>query len=185
MPDSRATRIVRIPYGNGGLLLRVPRAARVLRSRPVRAVRSPGKALKEALAHPVGAEPLEEVVRARRARSAAVVLSDSTRPVPYKALLPPLLSEIEAAGIPRSRILLLIATGLHRPARRAERIACYGRRVVERYRVVSHVASNPRSVADTGKRSPSGARLFVNRHYLDADLRVLTGLINFISHGVK
>jgi len=170
-------KLVPIPFGDGALALRVPRGACVLRSRPVRAVASPGKAVQDALARPVGAPPLDEVVRRKGARSAVVVLSDGTRPVPYRAVLPPLLSALEAAGVARRRILLLVATGLHRPMTRAEQIACYGKRIVDRYRIVNHTAANLRSVADTGKRSPSGARLYVNRHYLRADLRVLTGLV--------
>ena len=43
-----------------------------------------------------------------------------TRPVPNCLILPPLLGTLERAGIARKDILILIATGLHRPNEGAE-----------------------------------------------------------------
>jgi len=61
---------------------------------------------------PIGSAALGELARGRR--DAVVVISDKTRPVPYGVVLPPLLQTLEAAGIARERIEVLVATGLHR-----------------------------------------------------------------------
>ena len=76
-------------------------------------VADPTQAVWDALKAPVGSLPLAEIARGRT--SACVVISDVTRPVPNRMILPPILATLEEQGIPRSQILILIATGLHRP----------------------------------------------------------------------
>jgi nickel-dependent lactate racemase len=48
-------------------------------------------------------------------RLACVVISDITRPVPNELILRPLLKTLKESGIPRDKIMILNATGLHRP----------------------------------------------------------------------
>ena len=67
----------------------------------------------DALRRPVGTPPLAELARGRR--NACVLVCDVTRPVPNRLLLPPILRTLEEQGIARRDILILIATGLHRP----------------------------------------------------------------------
>ncbi|MHB8766290.1 MAG: lactate racemase domain-containing protein, partial [Deferrisomatales bacterium] len=106
-----------LPCGRGTRALRLPPGAadrvRVLAPVPLEPVAEPAAALAAALARPIGSPPLAELAAGRR--SACVVVSDITRPVPNPVLLPPLLGVLEAAGIPRAAITLLVATGMHRP----------------------------------------------------------------------
>ncbi len=127
----------------------------------------------EALAAPLGTPPLAELARGRR--SACVVISDITRPVPYRLLLPPLLRTLEAAGIPREGIVVLVATGMHRPNLGEELRGIVGDEVYGRYRIENHHCrreGDARRVAEI-----DGAPIEINRHYLDAELKVLTGLV--------
>ena len=81
------------------------------------------------LPQPTGTPPLAEL--AAGARDACVVICDVTRPVPNELILPPVLQTLEAAGIPRDEILILVATGLHRPNVGDELVEMVGRHIVE------------------------------------------------------
>src|SRR5947208_2388582 len=70
-------------------------------------------AIADALRRPIASPPLAEVARGRR--NACILVCDITRPVPNRLLLPPILRTLKEQGIARQDILLLIATGLHRP----------------------------------------------------------------------
>ncbi|NJK45573.1 MAG: DUF2088 domain-containing protein [Pleurocapsa sp. SU_196_0] len=60
--------------------------------------------------------PLAEIARGRK--NACLLVCDITRPVPNRFILAPLLRILEAEGIARKDITILVATGLHRPNRR-------------------------------------------------------------------
>jgi nickel-dependent lactate racemase len=170
-------KIVKLPFGNKKLHLHVPDKAAIMRGRPMKRVQNPQKEIIKALKKPTGSDPLHRIVLKKEGKSACIVVSDQTRPVPYKLILPPLLGELESAGISRSRITILIATGMHRPMNGKEQKEWFGPAIAKKYRVINHTGSNPRSTADTGKRTPSGAKLLVNKHYVHADIKILTGLI--------
>jgi lactate racemase len=127
-----------------------------------------------ALTLPIGTPPLLEIAHGRK--NAVVVISDITRPVPNPVILPPILRTLEAAGIEREKILILIATGMHRPNEGVELIELVGEEIAASYRVENHAGTDLASHVDLGV-SEEGVPLLVDRRYLDADLRILTGLI--------
>ncbi len=69
--------------------------------------------VEESLRSPIGTPRLRDV--ARGARSACVITSDVTRPLPTATLLPPVMDELHAAGVRDDQVLLAIALGSHRP----------------------------------------------------------------------
>jgi nickel-dependent lactate racemase len=101
---------------------------------------------------------------------------DITRPAPNRVVLPPALERLEAAGIQRERITILIATGLHRPATEGEIREICGEWVAENYRVVNHHArqlAEHRYLGDTA----SGTPVFVDERFVSADLHITLGFI--------
>jgi nickel-dependent lactate racemase len=167
---------VRLDYGRAGLEVTLPDDVDVSILEPSKGVplADPQGAVEQALAAPIGAEPLAELARSRR--DAVVVISDKTRPVPYGVVLPPLLRTLEAAGIPRERIELLVATGLHRPNTRDELAAMTSAEIVARYRIRNHVAREQSEHVHLG-RTERGTEIWIDRGYVEADLKVITGLI--------
>jgi nickel-dependent lactate racemase len=167
---------IRLEYGTTGLEVAVPeeRCAGVLTLRPHPPLPCPERAVQEALASPIGTPPLAELARGRR--SACVVISDITRPVPNRLLLPPILATLEAAGIPRAAITILIATGTHRPNEGEELVSMVGERIARGYRIVNHVARDPESHRFLGT-APHGTPVHVDRTFLDAELRLSAALI--------
>jgi nickel-dependent lactate racemase len=126
------------------------------------------------LEHPRGTPPLAELARGRR--DACVVICDITRPVPNELILRPLLTTLEAAGIPRERITILIATGLHRPNEGDELIEMVGRWVVDHYRIENHHGTVLEEHTFLG-HSPRGVPIWIDSRYVQADLKITTGLI--------
>jgi nickel-dependent lactate racemase len=135
---------------------------------------APG-AVRAALSRPVQARPLAQ--EARGARSACVLICDITRPVPNGLLLPPLLNELLQAGLPRERIVVLVATGLHRPNKGEELAELVGDRwVLESFRVENHFARNDADHVDLGA-TPRGTPVRLDHRFVDADLKIVTGLV--------
>src|SRR5438874_5091002 len=114
-PTRRATMRVQLDYGRTGLEVELPddRVVGPLAIRPAPPLADPAAALEEVLRKPAGTRPLAELARGRR--DACILVCDITRPVPNRLLLPPILRTLEAQGIARQDILILVATGLHRP----------------------------------------------------------------------
>lgn len=167
---------IRLDYGRTGLTVRLPDDVdvSVLEPRPATPLADPGGAVAAALASPLGTPPLVELARGRR--DAVVVISDKTRPIPYGVVLPPLLAALEAGGIPRERIEILVATGLHRANTPAELEAMTSPAIVAAYRIRNHVARDAGQHVHLG-RTERGTELWIDRGYVDADLKVITGLI--------
>jgi nickel-dependent lactate racemase len=91
-------------------------------------------------------------------------------------ILPPILETLESAGIDRENILILVGTGLHRPSTPEERLEMCGEEVVERYRIEDHHARVDAEHTYLGE-SPAGVPIWIDSRYLQADLKIATGLI--------
>jgi nickel-dependent lactate racemase len=167
---------ITLNYGRTGLPVELPdeRVAAVLHMHRVPVLEDPEGAVARALAAPLGTPPLRELTAGKR--SACIVVSDITRPVPNRVILRPLLQALEAGGIPRERITLLIATGLHRPNEGAELEEMIGADLANTYRVVNHVARDDSQQESLGTLD-DGTPVAINREYLKADLRIVTGLV--------
>ncbi|MFA6110053.1 MAG: nickel-dependent lactate racemase [Candidatus Latescibacterota bacterium] len=165
---------IRLDYGREGLEAEVPDRAAVLQMPETPGLSEVATRLEEALARPLGTPSLAELARGRT--SACIVISDITRPVPNAVILPPMLRTLEQAGIPRDRIVLLVATGLHRPNEGEELVQLIGAELASRYRVVNHRARERETLVHLGQTS-NGAPIWIDRVFVEADLRIATSLI--------
>ena len=166
-----------LPYGQHTLEVNCPDDALVYQARFPAPAADPAERVLEALAAPLGANSLMDVVKARRAGAVVVVVSDITRPVPYRAFLARMLAQIEAAGVSRNEVLVLIATGMHRPSTAAERLEMFGAEVVRDYRIVDHRADCDAELVELPGVSWSGNRVRLNRLFVNAGCRIVTGLV--------
>ncbi len=163
-------------FGRSGLIVDLPSRFQyqILEARSAQALPDSIAAVEAALDSPIGAVPLEELAHGRR--SAAISVCDITRPAPNKLVLPPVLSRLERAGIPRENITILIATGLHRPSTEAEIREICGAAVAERYRVVNHNARNLDEHQHLGTTA-SGTPVHIDERFVSADLHITLGFI--------
>jgi nickel-dependent lactate racemase len=119
---------------------------------------------------------LAELARGRR--SACILICDVTRPVPNRLFLQPMIRTMIQAGIPASRITVLVATGLHRPNEGEELAALVGDPwVLDTVRVENHFALRDEDHIMLGATPGRGVPVGLDRRLVEADLRIATGLV--------
>jgi len=159
--------------GEKEIQIEVPDNAIALNPHLAPPLNDPQQSVIDAINDPIGSPPLATIAQGRK--NACVVISDVTRPVPNKVILPPILKTLESSGIARQDIVILIATGMHRPNLGQELEQMVGADIMANYRIENHYCRKEedlRKVADI-----DGAPIELNKFYLDADLKILTGLI--------
>lgn len=122
---------------------------------------------------PIGSEPLEEL--ARHAKTAVVIASDHTRPVPSRILMPELLARLRRFN-PEITITILIASGFHRQITQEELEAKFGPEIIAGEKIMIHRSDDAASMVNLG-RLPSGNVLEINRIAAECDLLVSEGFI--------
>jgi nickel-dependent lactate racemase len=139
--------------------------------------------LGQALDTPIGSPRLGEIIagkdRPPEQLRVCISVSDITRPVPYRGptgILGPLLRAVEAAGVRRENIVILIGNGMHRPSTPQERVFMYGQDVVDGYHIVDHDCEDQAALV-LAARTQRGTDVYVNRRFHEADLRIVTGLV--------
>ncbi len=167
---------IQLDYGRTGLEINLPddRIVGPLNIRPAPPLAEPDRAIANTLHHPIGTPPLAEIARGRK--NACILVCDITRPVPNRLILPPMLSILEEQGISRENILILVATGLHRPNEGAELDELVGPEIASRYRIENH-HGKVREEHDYLGTTPNGVPVWLDSRYVRADLKITTGLI--------
>lgn len=168
---------ITLRYGQEGLSVELPEdnVAHVLRLNEVPALGDPLLATHAACANPLSSPALSELALGRE--NACIVIPDITRPIPNRILLPPILQTLRATGLDPDSILILVATGLHRPATEDELAEMLGEQIIAGgYHIESHVARDRAGHVHLGRTS-RGTEVWIDRRYVDADLRILVSLV--------
>lgn len=164
--------IVELQYGKGVLEFEAPDDAVLVEPRFVPAADDEHAAVLAALRNPIHARPLRESVRATD--RVAIVISDITRPTPNHKLVPWILEEL--AHVPRANITVINGTGTHRDQTREEFVMMLGTEVVDTVNVINHHCQEPAELVKVG-RSEFGCDVYLNKSYVEADFRIVTGFI--------
>lgn len=165
-------------FGRGQLPVKTPDGAdvTVVRKKPLEKISEPARAVAQALAFPVNAPSLAQLAQGRR--SACILVCDITRPVPNRLFLRPVIETLLAAGMEPSNIVVVIATGLHRPNLGKELAEVIGDPwVVENIEVVNHDAEDEASHVDLGVTKTRGTPVKLDRRFVEAEVRIATGLV--------
>ncbi len=163
---------VSVAYGRGHLTIRLPERARatMVRKHRLPPLPDPRGAVAAAL------EPLASIARGKS--SACILICDVTRPVPNGLFLPPMIEALHAAGVPRARITVLVATGLHRPNLGDELEAVLGDPWVSaNATVLNHDARRAEEHVDLGLTEAHAVPIHLDRRFVEAELRIATGLV--------
>lgn len=145
--------------------------------------------IRESLDHPIDSDSLKTIALHKLEErkeidggkaNAVIVVSDKTRPVPYRGeegILLPIIEVLMDAGYGVADILILIATGTHLPMAEDEiwkmldtRIRALG------VKVVNHDCTDDASLSFLGKTA-CGTDMYLNSLYVNADLKIATGLV--------
>jgi nickel-dependent lactate racemase len=168
--------MISVPFDRGELTFDLPSGWRgtIVESKTVPPIEDLPVAVAEAIAKPVNSPPLREL--AKPGDKVCIAFTDITRASPDHLLVPPVLAELEAAGVRGEDVTLLCGIGLHRPSTPEEKVAKLGQTVVDRYRVVDNEPLNPDALVDLGT-TESGIPLSVNNIAYEADLLIATGIV--------
>ena len=166
----------KLEYGRTGLEVDLPaeRIVRTLQYKNAPPLPDPAGSLTEMLASPIASSPLAEIARGKK--NACIAICDITRPVPNELILRPVLRTLEEAGIARQNIIILVATGLHRPNLGAELVEMVGREIFDNYRIENHYGQELSQHTYLGQ-SPRGVPIWIDTRFVQADLKITTGLI--------
>lgn len=164
-----------MPLGHGKVALPLPSGwtIDVLRPHAVPPAADPVGEVSRSLENTVGGKDLD---RYRSVKSVAIAVSDETRPAPNSLILPILLKKLEAIGVPRSSIQILIASGLHPPLPSSRFSNILPAEILRDYSVCAHDAKalDLVFVGMTARGTP----VYVNPLFREADLRIAVGLID-------
>jgi nickel-dependent lactate racemase len=169
-----STMQVRLAYGEDGLRVELPAE----RTTVVEPVYTPGavdqrEVLRRALRQPVAGPPLREL--ARPGQKVAISMCDGTRAQPRHLMIPAVLEELDGI-VDLDDVVVLVATGTHRGNTEAEIRAMLGDDVVGAVHVLNHDAREPSSLVHLGTHG-DGVPVWLNRHWVEADLRITTGFV--------
>jgi len=164
---------MKLPYGNTEIIFEAPKGAHVLYSNidKLKSSESGQDIVRAAMAAPVDSPTLRDLAVGKK--TCTLIVSDHTRPVPSKDILPPMLEELRA-GNPDIQITLLVATGFHRLTTEAELRRKLGDEIFENETIVVHDCQKNNVPVGT---LPSGAPLVLDRVAVEADLLVAEGFI--------
>jgi lactate racemase len=161
-----------LPYGNSKFSVDV--AGDRLLPRPAEPVADETALVRDALAHPIGTPPLRDIVRA--GERVAIIVNDVTRLTRTDLILPPIVDELNAAGIPDRDLFIVFALGIHRRQTDAERRLILGDDLYTRIRSFDHDSQDDANLVEVGT-TRFGNRVEINREVWEADRIVLTGEI--------
>ena len=166
--------MLKIPYGNTFIDFDEG-DANVLRSKidELKAEGSGLEIVKKAMANPIDSPRLCELAKGKK--NCVIIISDHTRPVPSKDILPNMFAELKE-GNPDIEITLLVSTGFHRPTTEAELRAKLGDEIYESSKIVVHDCFDPDSNTQIGIL-PSGAPCVIDKVAVETELLVSEGFI--------
>ena len=166
--------MIRIPYGKTYLEID-EKGAPVLLSRisELKAEGNGAEIVRKAMEEPIDSPRLKELAKGKR--SCVIIISDHTRPVPSRDIIPNMLSELRE-GSPEIKVTLLVATGFHRPTSTKELEEKLGREIMDQCSIVVHDCRDASKNVIIGTL-PSGAPCVIDRLAAEAELLIAEGFI--------
>jgi lactate racemase len=168
---------VKFFYARTTLDLKVPDATPVLTSR-IGELQSSGDGrdiVRRALERPIDSPRLSELAQGKP--DCVIIISDHTRPVPSRDILPAMIEELRR-GNPSIDIKLLVATGFHRPTSVSELKEKLGDALYDEFKdkIIIHDAHNPATNMKIGVL-PSGPDCIIDKAAVHTSLLVAEGFI--------
>ena len=169
-----------LPYGKTDVCVRVPARNLLGTIEPLDRQGVPDakaeieRALKNPI--PIGSKRLSEIAKAES--RVAIVVDDATRKAPTAVMLPPVLAELNLAGVKDENITIIFGCGTHRVVKTEEATAILGVEVANRIKAISHDCK-AQDLVNIGTTKTHGNKVYVNRVFAEADVKVLLGDVGF------
>lgn len=120
---------------------------------------------------PIGTSRIREAAKGKA--SAAIVVDDLSRPTPAADLLPYVLEELAAAGVPKAETVIVVGGGTHRPLTEEEMVKKVGAEVAATYATTSHDFMAGDLVAYGSLED--GTPVYINRIVAEAEFKICVG----------
>lgn len=159
-------------YGQDDIMIDLPDQALVIEPVDLPGIPDDVQAIGEALRDPIGTSSLHTLVRADQ--TVAIVISDITRPTPNHILVPVIINELH--HVPLENFVIINGTGTHRDQTKEEFEQMLGKWIVANIRIVNNHCHNKDTLVNVG-RSEYGCDIYLNKDYVEADFRIVTGFI--------
>jgi len=175
---------ISIKLGKETAKVNLPDNTEILSIIPPKLLGDPALSIQRALVDSISSLSLEQIIAQKLKKNAqakaAIVISDNTRPVPYKGkagILWPIIEKLLTKNISNDRILILVATGTHRPLSEKELREMLDPRVFDyKIPIKNHNCRDKNNLVYLDKTS-LGSSVYINQDYMAADIKILTGLV--------
>jgi nickel-dependent lactate racemase len=166
---------IELAYGREGLRMVVSHEyIDLIRPEFIPGLPDESSAIRDHIRSPISTQPLRDQIESND--KVVIVHTDITRATPNSRILPVLIEEILSSGVSTSNITLLNGLGTHRPQTDQELRGMLGDEIVDKYRCIQHNCFDESELVYLGKTS-YGSDVRINKTYLDADVKILTGFI--------
>ena len=132
--------------------------------------------IERALKEPVGSKKLSEIVKPEH--KVAIVVDDATRPAPSHLMVPPILDELNMAGVKNENITIIFGCGTHKAVKNEEVVRLLDEAVLNRVKAISHDCK-AEDLVYVGTTQKHGTKVYLNRIFAEADVKILTGDVCF------
>jgi nickel-dependent lactate racemase len=121
----------------------------------------------------IGSPPLRELARGKK--DVVIIFDDMTRVTRVAEIVPFVLEELAAAGIPDDRIRFIAALGCHGAMNRFDFAKKLGEEILARFPVYNH---NPyASSTYVGRTAAYGTEVYINQEVMKCDLKIAIGSV--------
>jgi len=129
--------------------------------------------IKASISNPIGIPPIRELARGKK--EVVIIFDDMTRVTRAAKIVPFVLEELAAAGIPDNRIRFIVALGLHSTMWRQHFVKKLGEEIVARFPVYNH---NPfANCTYVGTTATYRTRVYANEEVMKCDLKIAIGSV--------
>jgi len=163
---------VTLAYGKSGLNINVPEQTRIVEPSYLELPEDDHLLVQNTLRNPIGTKPLRDMVQSKD--KVVIVISDITRPTPNHKLVPWILEEL--THVPLENVTIINGLGTHRDQTREELIQMLGENIVDSIRIINHHCHEKSELTHLGTSS-FGCEVYLNKAYVEADFRIVTGFI--------
>lgn len=146
-------------------------------------------AYKESLAHPIGMEPVKNLVH--KGSRVVFIIPDRVKggeqPTSHRKLaVKYILEELYGAGVEKKDILFIISNGLHPRSTDKDALAIFGPELYKEFwytgQIISHDSEDMEHMVDLGL-TDRGDPVFINKYVYEADLPILIGHVQGNPYG--
>jgi len=166
---------VSLNYGSASMTLDIPdeNYLGTLNPQDMEEIDNPINEVKRALANPIGCKKIKELVSSQD--KVTILASDVSRPSPSSILLPPILEELNVAGLSNDQITIIFGLGIHRKQTEEEKKKLVGEKVYSQVKCIDHDVEDCVKIGITKR----GNEVSIFKKILDANFIIATGNLEF------